>query len=187
MDSRCLWLIWVLEWILFSVLGLRMRFISVSGLVYAVFKLVLRMSFISVFVLEYLVLNIENHFNFKGLCFFYTFLCWLDFSLFKTHPNLDKFIFPMSIYCTCDHNSCKTFVQRHYAQVKESNNEFTSIQNTNPKLYNSCRLPFNVIWRWFLSTHCVKYMSQNYVGTCTAKLTLLMDLESFSSLVWSDT
>lgn len=60
---------------LFSVLGLRMRFISVSGrnrrsLVHAVFKLVLfRMSFISV-VLEYSVLNIENH-----LISFYTFLC----------------------------------------------------------------------------------------------------------------
>lgn len=61
---------------LFSVLGLRMRFISVSGcnrrsLVHAVFKLVLfRMSFISVVVLEYSVLNIENH-----LISFYTFLC----------------------------------------------------------------------------------------------------------------
>lgn len=79
----------------FSVLGLRMRFISVSkhtgrSLVHAaVFKLVLGMSFISVFVLEYVlvVLEIENHYNLKLI------QTWIYLSFRGKHDS---------------HNSCKT-------------------------------------------------------------------------------
>lgn len=78
----------------FSVLGLRMRFISFSkhtgrSLVHAVFKLVLRMCFISVFVLEYVlvVLEIENHYNLKLI------QTWIYLSFRGKHDS---------------HNSCKT-------------------------------------------------------------------------------
>lgn len=101
----------------FSVLGLRMRFISVSkhtgrSLVHAVFKLVLRMSFISVFVLEYVlvVLEIENHYNLKLI------QTWIYLSFRGIYDS---------------HNSCKTFVETLCrSQRKKYGIQFnTQIQN----------------------------------------------------------
>lgn len=97
----------------FSVLGLRMRFISVSkhtgrSLVHAVFKLVLRMSFISVFVLEYVlvVLEIENHYNLKLI------QTWIYLSFRGKHDS---------------RNSCKTLCR---SQRKKYGIQFnTQIQN----------------------------------------------------------
>lgn len=96
----------------FSVLGLRMRFISVSkhtgrSLVHAVFKLVLRMSFISVFVLECVpvVLEIENHYIIKN-------------------SSKHGYIYLSEV------NMIVTTVAKHYAEVKENNTEFNSTQKS---------------------------------------------------------